>query len=88
MTGAESSFGQRIGELAKHPLAVPAIVVAADCLGIGQELECAMRIPRTVYQVADGQHADRIMFREQSSRGLEGKILTVNVAKDADLSGE
>ena len=47
-----------------------------------------MRIAGAINQVADRKHAARSMFREQSSRRAQGKILAMNIAEDANLPGK
>lgn len=88
MVGAKGSCRQGIGELAEHSLAIPTVMVAGDRVGIGEKLECAMRIAGAINQVADRKHTARSMFRKQSSSRAQSKILAMNIAEDADLPGK
>lgn len=88
MVGVEGSYRQGIGERAEHSLAIPTVMVAGDSVGIGEKLECAMRIAGAINQVADRKDTARSMFRKQSPCRAQSKILAMNIAEDADLPGK
>lgn len=65
------------------PLAVPTIVISCDGVDIGQELERAVRIARTVDEVADREHTTGTTLREEDTCSLEDNVLAMDVPKDA-----